>query len=85
MEPTSTEIQTLGLDASVMAIAIWAGFDQAGVNMYFDLLGFEVDPTAHPRLLAILSKEQHQKLMEDWEINGENVKPVVIMTAMLVH
>ena len=84
MEPTSAEIQMLDLEHSVTAICSWAGFDQHGIAEYFDLLGFEMNPFIKPRLLAMLSKEQHQKLMEEWKVNGENAKPVVVMTAMLV-
>ena len=46
---------------------------------------FEVNPSIKPRLLAMLSKEQHMKLMEEWMINDEKAKPAVVMTAMLAH
>jgi len=85
MEPTSAEIQSLGLELSVMAICNWAGFDQHGIEEYFDLLGFEMNPTIKPRLLAMFSKEKHEKFMDKWKINGEDAKPYVIMTATLVH
>jgi len=83
MEPTSAGIQSLGLELSVMAICNWAGFDQHGIEEYFDLFG--MNPTIKPRLLAMFSKEKHEKSMDKWKINGEEAKPYVIMTATLVH
>jgi len=83
MEPTSAEIVELKLDKSVTAICLWAGFDEPGTKEYFDMLDFEVNPSIKPRLLAMLSKEQH--MMEEWTINDKKAKPAVVMTAMLVH
>ena len=85
MEPTSAEILELNLEHSVMAIRDWAGFDQLGTKEYFNILDFELNGSIKPRLLAMLSKEQHQKLMEEWTINGENAKPAIVMTATLAH
>jgi len=85
MEPTSAEIVEVMLDKSVTAICTWAGFDELGTKEYFDMLDFEVNPSTKPRLLAMLSKEQHQKLMEEWMINDKKAKPAVVMMATLVH
>jgi len=85
MEPTSAEILELNLEHSVTAICEWAGFDQLGIKEYFDMLDFELNASIKPRLLAMLSKEQRQKLMEKWTINGEDAKPAIVMTAMLAH
>ena len=85
MEPTSAEIKEFQLEHSAMAVCKWAGFDQNGVSEYFDLLGFELSPTIKPRLLAMLSEEKHEKLMDKWKIGGEDAKPCIIMIATLVH
>ena len=85
MEPTSTEIAELGLVNSLTAICEWAGFDELGVKEYFEMLDFGLTASIKPRLLAMLSKEQHQKLMEKWKIKGDDAKPAIVMTAMLVH
>ena len=85
MEPTSAEILELNLSNSLTAICEWAGFDQLGIKEYFDMLDFELTASIKPRLLAMLSKEQHQKLMEKWTIKGDDAKPAIVMTAMLAH
>ena len=85
MEPTSAEILELNLEHSVTAICDWAGFDQLGTKEYFNMLDFELNASIKLWLLAMLSKEQHQKLMEKWTLNGEDAKPAIVMTAMLAH
>jgi len=68
-----------------MAIAQWAGWDQTEAGHYFDLMGFDANPAIHPRLLCMLSQDQHQDLVKNWCIEGVKVKPVMLMTAGLVY
>ena len=84
MEPTAAEVRAHSLDTSVTEICTWVGFDQAEINTYCDLLGFEVIPAVHPQLLCMLSVDQHQTLLKDWYINGEKAKPILLMKAALV-
>jgi len=85
MEPSAAEIQSFGLESSIMAIALWAGWDQTEAGHYFDLMGFDANPAIHPRLLCMLSQDQHQDLVKNWCIEGVKVKPVMLMTAGLVY
>ena len=84
MEPSAAEIQSTGMETSVLAIALWAGWDQSDAGHYFELMGFELNPVVHPRLLCMLSVAQHQDLLMNWYIEGVKVKPVMLMTAGLV-
>ena len=84
MEPSAAEVQSFGLDSSIMAITTWAGWNETETGHYFDLMGFDVNHDVHPRLLCMLSPDQHQDLLKDWYIEGVKVKPVMLMTAGLV-
>ena len=81
MEPSAAEIQSFGLDSSIMAITHWAGWNETEAGHYFDLMGFDVNHDVHPRLLCMLSPDQHQDLLKDWCIGGVKVRPVMLMTA----
>ena len=82
MEPMAAEVETLGLDRSIIAIGTWTGWDDAAIGQFFVLLGFSTDtavtaesPAVHPRFLCMFSEEQLNEQLNVWMNVQVKVKP----------